>query len=160
MSLHDKLLNQQQETISSFIKLLEEEISQNSQLAQSLIEQGSSNLLKSTLGKVEALTEKEQQNASKLQVLEELNREAMENAEEQHHRLEEARLNLTTPLTSEAEASEPENYGGSRPKTTSRVILTSVVPGMLPQEGVVHKCESFKVKAGTATGKACCPIKG
>ena len=58
----------------------------------------------------------EQQNASKLQILEEINREATEIAEEQHHRLEEVRINLTTPLTSDAKASEPENYGGARPK--------------------------------------------
>ena len=44
-------------------------------------QQGSSNLLKSILEQVEALIEKEQQNASKLQILEELNREAMEIAE-------------------------------------------------------------------------------
>ena len=42
----------------------------------------------------------------------------MEIAVEQHHRLEEARMNLTTPLTSEVEASEPENYSGTRPNTT------------------------------------------
>ena len=41
-------------------------------------------------------------------------------AEEQHHRLEEVRLNLMTPLTSEVEASEPENHGGARHKTKSR----------------------------------------
>ena len=68
---------------------------------------------------MEALIEKEQQNASKLKVLEELNWEATEIAKEQYHRLEEARLNLT-PLTSEVEASEPEKYGEARPKTTSR----------------------------------------
>ena len=44
------------------------------------------------------------------------------------------RLNLTTPLTSEVEASEPENYGGERLKTTSRANLTSVTPSVLPQE--------------------------
>ena len=36
--------------------------------------------------------------------------------EEQHCRLEEVRLNLTTPLTSEVEVSEPENYGGQGQK--------------------------------------------
>ena len=46
------------------------------------------------------------------------------------------RLNLTTPLTYEFEASELENYDGARPKTTSRVIreqfdsLTSMVYNM------------------------------
>ena len=103
MSLHEDLLSQQQETINSFIKSLEEDISQNSQQAQRLMEQQSSiNLSKSILGQVEALIEREQQNASKLQILEEIN-------------LEEARLNLTTSLISEVEASEPESYGRARP---------------------------------------------
>ena len=90
MSLHNELLNQQQETINSFIRLLEEEIIQNSQQVQHLIEQGPSNLVTSILGQVEVLIEKEKQNASKLHVLEELNREAMEIVEEQYCRLEEA----------------------------------------------------------------------
>ena len=68
------------------------------------------------LGQVEALIQKEQQNASKLQILEEINRKATEIVEDQHHRLEEARLNLTTPLTSKVEASEPQNYGAARSK--------------------------------------------
>ena len=72
MGLHDKLLNQEQETIKSFIKPLEKEISQNSQQVQSLIEQCSSDLPKSILGQVEDLIEKEKQNASKLQLLQEL----------------------------------------------------------------------------------------
>ena len=110
MSLCNELLNQQQETINSFIRLLEEEIIQNSQQAQCLIEeQGSSNLPKSILGQVEALIEKEHQNASSSQMLEELNKEAMEIVEEQHPRLKEKRLYLTAPLTSEVESSEPEN---------------------------------------------------
>ena len=98
-------------------------------------EQGSSNLPKSTLGQVEALIEKEHQNASKLQILEEINREVIEIAEEQHCRLEKVRMNLTTPLTSEA--TEPENYSGPRPKTTIRANLTSVAPNTLPQEAMV-----------------------
>ena len=91
MSLHDELLSQQQETVISFIRSLEE-ISQSSQQAQRLMEQSSSNLPKSIIGQVEALIAKEQQNASKLQILGEINKEATEIAEEQHHRLEEARL--------------------------------------------------------------------
>ena len=98
MSLHNELLNHQQETIYSIIRLLEEKISQNSQQVQRLEEQGSSNLPKSTLGQVEALIEKEKQNASKLQVLEELSREAMEIVEEQYCRLQKVRM----PLTPEA----------------------------------------------------------
>ena len=82
---------------------------------------------------MEALIEKEQQKASKLQILEEINGEATEIAEEQHCRLKEVRLDLTTPLTSKVEASEPENYGGARPKTTSRAHVTSVTPSVLPQ---------------------------
>ena len=137
MSLHDELLSQQQEMINSFIKSLEEEISQNSQQAWRLIEQqGSSDLPKSILGQVEALIEKEQQNASKLQILEERNRKATEIAEEQQHRLKEVRLNLTTPPTSEVEASEPENYGRARPKTTSRACVTSVTPSVSPQDTI------------------------
>ena len=136
MSLHDELLSQQQETVNSFIRSLEEEISQNSQHAQRLMEQSSSNLPKSIIGQVEALIAKEQQNASKLQILEEINKEATEIAEEQHHRLEEARLNLTTPLTSEVEASEAESYGGARPKVKSRAQVTIVTPNVYPQETV------------------------
>ena len=94
MSLHDEFLSQQQEIINSFIRSLEEEISQNTQQVWHLIEQqGSSNLPAPILGQVEALIEKEQQNASKLQILEEINREATEIAEEQHCRLEEVKLN-------------------------------------------------------------------
>ena len=110
MSLHKELLSQQQETVNSFIRSLEEEISQNSHQAQRLMEQQSScNLPKSILGQVEALIEREQQNASKLQILEEINNEGTEIAEEQHCRLEKARLNLTTSLTSKVETSEPES---------------------------------------------------
>ena len=107
MSLHNELLNQQQDTIKSFIELLQEEISLNSQWAQSLIKQCSSHLLESILRQMEDLIEKEYQNATKVQVLEEINREAMEIVEEHHSRLEEARLNLTTTLTSKAETCEP-----------------------------------------------------
>ena len=63
------------------------------------------------ISQVEELIEKETQNVSKLQVLGELQREATEIAEEQCCRLEEARLNLITPFTSEAETSEAEKYG-------------------------------------------------
>ena len=102
------------------------------------MEQSSSNLPKSILGQVEGLIEKKQQNASKLKVLEELNREATEIAEEQHCRPDEARLNLTAPLTSEAEASEPENYGGARPITTSRANSTLITPNTLPQQAMAQ----------------------
>ena len=102
MSLYNELVSQQQETVNSFIRSSEEEISQNSQQVQRLIEQqSSSNLPKPILGQVEALIAKEQQNVSKLQILEVINKEATEIMEEQHRRLKEARLNLTTPLTSE-----------------------------------------------------------
>ena len=143
MSLHDELLSQQQETVNSFIRSLEEEISQNSQQAQRLMQQSSGNLPKSIMGQVEALIAKEQQNASKLQILEEINKEATEIAEEQHRRLEEARLNLTTPLTSEVEASEAENYGGARPKVKSRAQVTTVTPDAYHQETVAKKYDSY-----------------
>ena len=91
---------------------------------------------------MEALIAKEQQNASKLQILEEINKEATEIAEQQHCRLEEARLNLTTPLTSDVEASKPEIYGGARPKIKSRAHVTSVIPSVLPQETVTKTYDS------------------
>ena len=105
-------------------------------------QQSSSNLPKSIIGQVEALIAKEQQNASKLQVLEEINKETTEIVEEHHHRLEEARLNLTTPLTSEVEASDAENYGGARPKVKPRAQITSVTPSVFPQEIVARKYDS------------------
>ena len=74
--------------------------------------------------------------------MEEINKEATEIAEEQHCRLEEARLNLTTPLTSEVEASEAEIYGGARPKVKSRAQVTSVTPSVFPQETVARKYDS------------------
>ena len=143
MSLHDDLMSQQQENINSFIRSLEEDISQNSQQVQWLMEQqSSSNLPKSIIGQVEALIVKEQLNASKLQILEEINKEATEIVEEQHSRLEEARLNLTTPLTSEVEASEAKSYGGARPKVKSRAQVTTATPSVCPQETVAKKYDS------------------
>ena len=91
---------------------------------------------------MEALIVKEQQNASKLQILEEINKEATEIAEEQHCRLEEARLNLTKPITSEVKASEAEIYGRARPKAKSRAQVTLVTPSVLPQENVARKYDS------------------
>ena len=41
---------------------------------------------------------------------------------------------MTTPLTSEVEAPEPECYGGAWPKTRSRAHVTSINPSILPQE--------------------------
>ena len=140
MSLHKELLSQQQETINSFIRSLEEDISQNFQQVQRLMEQqSSSDLPKSIIGQVEALIVKEQQNASKL---EEIDKEATEIVEEQHCRLKEARLNLTTPLTSKVEASDAEIYGGARPKVKSRAQVTSVTPCVFPQEIVARKYDS------------------
>ena len=53
-------------------------------------------------------------------------------------------MNLTILLTSEAEASELENYGGTRLKTTSNANLTSAAPGVLTQEVVAknYSCHS------------------
>ena len=77
-----------------------------------------------------------------MQILEEINKEAIEIAEEQHHRLEEAKLNLTTPLTFEVEASEPESCGGTRPKIKLRAHVTSVTPSVLPQETMAKRYDS------------------
>ena len=80
--------------------------------------------------------------------------------EEQHCMLKEARLNLTTPLTSEVEASEPENYGGARPKTTSRAKVTSVNPSILPQETVAKTyCSHSRIDKNSSL-KIILPIKG
>ena len=105
-------------------------------------QQSSSNLPKSIIGQVEAFIVKEQQNASKLQILEEINKEATKIVEEQHCRLKEARLILTTPLTSEVEASDAEIYGGARPKIKSRAQVTSMTPSFFPQETVARKYDS------------------
>ena len=105
-------------------------------------QQSSSNLPKYLPGQVEALIVREQHNSSKLQILEEINKEATEIVEEQHCRLKEARLNLTTPLTSEVEVSKPESYGGARPKIKSRANVTSVFPSALPQETMAKKYKS------------------
>ena len=71
MSLHNKLLNQQQETINLFTESLEKEISQNSKWAKSskrlLFKSAPVAFQKSILGQVEELIEKEKENASKLQ---------------------------------------------------------------------------------------------
>ena len=72
----------------------------------------------------------------------EINKEATEIVEEQPHRLEEARLNLTTPLTSEVEASEAGGYDGARPKVKSRAQVTTVTPDVYPQETVAKKYDS------------------
>ena len=49
---------------------------------------------------------------------------------------------MTTPLTSEVEASKPESYGGARPKIKSRAHVTSVTPSILPQETVAKTYNS------------------
>ena len=55
ISLHDKLLNVQQEAISSFIEFLEKEISQHSWCVQSLMDQCSNNLPRSIQEQVKEL---------------------------------------------------------------------------------------------------------
>ena len=105
-------------------------------------QQSSSNLPKSTIGQVEALIVKEQQNASQLQILEEINKEATEIVKELPPQAWEARLNLTTPLTSKIEASEAEIYGGARSKVKPRAQVTSVTPSVFPQETVARKYDS------------------
>ena len=66
----------------------------------------------------------------------------METVEEKHCRLEKARSNLMTPLTSKAETSEVENYGSTRPKTPSRAKTTAYAPNILPQEAVAQSLKS------------------
>ena len=121
-----KLLEDQQQTITSFVESMEKEISAKSELAQSLLEQASGAASRSLQGQVEGLIAKEKQTASKLQALEEIQNETMAIAEEQHCLIEEAQLRLPTPQTSAVESgSEAENYGGTRPNTTQRVTIRS-----------------------------------
>ena len=49
---------------------------------------------------------------------------------------------MTTPLTSEVEASEAEGYGGARPKVKSRAQVTTVTPDAYHQETVAKKYDS------------------
>ena len=112
--------------ITSFVESIEKEISANSELAKSLLEQTSSAASRSPQEQVECLTAKEKQNASKLQALEEIQNETMAIAEEQQCLIEEAQLKLPTPQTFAVEsASKAENYGEARPKTTQRVTIRS-----------------------------------
>ena len=124
--MHRELLEAQQQTITSFVESIEKDISANSELAQSLLEQASGAASRSLQEQVEGLIAKEKQNASKLWALEEIQNETMAIAEEQQCLIEEAQLRLPTPQTSAVEsASEAENYGGARPKTTQRVTIRS-----------------------------------
>ena len=108
----------------SFVESVEKEISTNSELAQSLLEQSSGAASRSLQEQVEGLIAKEKQNASKLQALEEIQNKTMAIAEEQQCLIEEAQFRLTTPQISAVEsASEAENDGGARPKTTQRVTV-------------------------------------
>ena len=123
--------------LPSFVESLENEINHNFQLVQSLIHQQSSAMPKSIQKQVEDIINKEKQNASELQALEKLQRNATAIAEEQYHQLEEVRGNITTPMTYEAETFETKNYIGERPKTTSRTKLKSYTLRTLPQVAVV-----------------------
>ena len=124
--MHRELFEAQQQTITSFVESIEKDISANSELAQSLLEQASGTASRSLQEQVEGLIAKEKQNASKLQALEEIQNETMAIAEEQQCLIEEAQLRLPTPQTSALEsASEAENHGGARPKWTPRVTIRS-----------------------------------
>ena len=124
--MHRELFEAQQQTITSFVESVERDISANSELAQSLLEQTSGVASRSLQEQVEGLIAKEKQNASKLQALEEIQNETMAIAEEQQHLIEEAQLRLPTPQTSAVEsASEAEIHGGARPKHTPRVTIRS-----------------------------------
>ena len=132
------MLNQQQETINTFIKSLEEKISQNSQQPTEIVRTGLQYPAIIHFGAGGGFNRENKAKCLQVVSAGELTRESTEIVEEQHCRLEEVRLNLTTPLTSEGEASEPETYGGARPKTTSRANLTSVAPNTLPHEAVAQ----------------------
>ena len=121
-----ELFEAQQQTITSFVESVERDISANSELAQSLLEQTSGAASRSLQEQVEGLIAKEKQNASKLRALEEIQNETMAIAEEQQCLIEEAQLRLPTPQNSAVEsASEAEIYGGARPKRTPRVTIRS-----------------------------------
>ena len=121
-----ELLETQQQSISSFVESVEKEISTNSGLAQSLLEQASSAASRSLQEVVEGLIAKDRENASKLPALEEIQNETVVNAEEQQCYIEKVQLRLPTPQIFAVEsASEAENYCGARPKTTQRVIIRS-----------------------------------
>ena len=119
-SVHGELLKTQQQTIASFVES-SEEISENFKLVQSLLRQQSCASSKSLQEQVESIIVNERQNASRLQVLEEIHSESMATAEEKQCFLEEAQLNLPTLQKSATESeSWVENYR-ARPKTTCRV---------------------------------------
>ena len=65
--MNRELLEAQQQTITSFVESIEKDISANSELAQSLLEQASIAASRSLQEQVEGLIAKEEQNASKLQ---------------------------------------------------------------------------------------------
>ena len=81
--IHSKLFEAQQQTITSLVESVERDISANSDLAQSLLEQTSGVASRSLQEQVEGLIAKEKQNASKLRALEEIQNETMAIAEEQ-----------------------------------------------------------------------------
>ena len=105
-----ELLEAQQQTITSFVESIEKDISANSELAQSLLEQASGAASRSLQEQVEGFLAKEKQNVSKLSALEEIQNKTMAIAEEQQCLIEEAQLRLPTLQTSAVEsASEVEN---------------------------------------------------
>ena len=124
--IRKELFEAQQQTITSFVESVERDISANSELAQSLLKQTSGVASRSLQEQLEGLIAKEEQNASKLRALEEIQNETMAIAEEQQRLIEEAQLRLPTPQTSAVEsASEAEIHSGARPKRTPRVTIRS-----------------------------------
>ena len=156
-----ELLQAQQQAITSYVESIEKEISANSELAQSLLEQASSAASRSQQEQVEGLIAKEKQNASKLQALEEIQNETMAIAEEQQCLIKEAQLRLPTPQTSAVEsASKAKDYDGATPKTTQRVTIKSPQMEAVPasktsqdQEIVMHAAllrdEALNIVPGT-----------
>ena len=64
--IHRELFEAQQQIITSFVESIEKDISANSELAQSLLEQASGTASRSLQEQVEGPIAKEKQNASKL----------------------------------------------------------------------------------------------
>ena len=159
--MHRELLKTQQQSRAFFVESIEKEISTNSELAQSLLEQPSGAASGSLQEQVGGLIAKERENASKLWALEEIENETMAIAEEQQCFIE-AQLRLPTPRTSAVESAlEADNYGRARPKTTQRVTIRSPQVKAVPASNVrqdkeigmlaaLLKDEVFNIVPGTA----------
>ena len=131
------LLETQQQTIAFFVESIKKEISANSKLAQSLLEQASGAASRSLQEQVEGLIVKEKGNACKLSALEEIQNKTMTIAEEQQYLIEEAQLRLQTPQTPAVESASqteimvglyPKLFKGSQSGPHRRKLLQPVKP--------------------------------